>query len=107
MYRKLEKAKNTKGFRFIHYLSPCPVGWKVDSRVTVTLARLAVQSRVFPLYEVEHGEDYKLTVDPEQIPVKDYLTSQGRFSHLEDEHMEVIQKDVDHTYQQLLKMMDS
>ena len=106
LYRKLERAKDTKGFSFIHYLSPCPVGWKVDSRVTVTLARLAVQSRVFPLYEVEYGEDYKLTVEPEQIPVKDYLKSQGRFSHLKDEHMHVIQKDVNHSYQQLMKMME-
>ena len=105
LYRKLEKAKNTKGFRFIHYLSPCPVGWKVDARVTVSLARLAVQSRVFPLYEVEYGEDYKLNVDPEQVPVKEYLKSQGRFSHLKDEHMESIQKDVNHSYRQLMRMM--
>ena len=78
----------------------------MDSRVTVTLARLAVQSRVFPLYEVEYGEDYKLTVDPDQIPVKDYLKSQGRFSHLKEEHMDVIQKDVNHSYRQLMKMME-
>jgi pyruvate ferredoxin oxidoreductase beta subunit/2-oxoisovalerate ferredoxin oxidoreductase beta subunit len=103
MYAKLEKAKNTKGFRMIHYLSPCPVGWKVDSRVTVTLARLAVQSRVFPLWEVEHGEDYRLTVDPEKVPVKQYLKAQGRFSHLNDEHIEQTQKDVDHSWKRLMR----
>jgi pyruvate ferredoxin oxidoreductase beta subunit/2-oxoisovalerate ferredoxin oxidoreductase beta subunit len=105
MYAKLERAKNTKGFRFIHYLSPCPVGWKVDSRVTVTLARLAVQSRVFPLWEVEYGEDYRLTVDPEKVPVKDYLKAQGRFSHLNDEQIKQIQMDVDHRWEQLMRII--
>jgi pyruvate ferredoxin oxidoreductase beta subunit len=61
---------------------------------------------VFPLYEVEYGEDYKLSVDPEQVPVKDYLKSQGRFSHLKDEHTELIQKDVNHSYQRLMRMME-
>jgi pyruvate ferredoxin oxidoreductase beta subunit/2-oxoisovalerate ferredoxin oxidoreductase beta subunit len=105
LYAKLEKAKNTKGFRMIHYLSPCPVGWKVDSRFTVTLARLAVQSRVFPLWEVEYGEDYRLTVDPERVPIKQYLRAQGRFSHLKDEDMELIQKDVDHSFERLMRVV--
>ena len=89
----------------LHYLSPCPVGWKVDSRVTITLARLAVQSRVFPLYEVENGRNYRLTVDPDQVPVKEYLTKQGRFSHLQAEHIEAAQKEVDADWERLMKIM--
>jgi pyruvate/2-oxoacid:ferredoxin oxidoreductase beta subunit len=105
LYAKLEKAKNTKGFRMIHYLSPCPVGWKFDSRVTVTLARLAVQSRVFPLWEVEYGKDYRLTIDPEPVPVKQYLKAQGRFSHLTDEEIELIQREVDQSYDQFMRVV--
>lgn len=106
LYRKLEKAKNTKGFRMLHYLSPCPVGWKTDSRVTVTLSRLAVQSRVFPLYEVEYGQNYRLSVNPDPVPVKDYLGSQGRFSHLNEEHIEQIQRDVNQNWKQLMRVME-
>jgi pyruvate ferredoxin oxidoreductase beta subunit/2-oxoisovalerate ferredoxin oxidoreductase beta subunit len=105
LYAKLEKAKKTKGFRMLHYLSPCPVGWKVDSRLTITLARLAVQSRVFPLYEVENGRNYRLTVDPEPVPVKEYLTKQGRFSHLQAEHIEAAQKEVDADWERLMRIM--
>jgi pyruvate ferredoxin oxidoreductase beta subunit/2-oxoisovalerate ferredoxin oxidoreductase beta subunit len=107
LYAKLEKAKRTKGFRMIHYLSPCPVGWKTDSRLMVTLSRLAVQSRVFPLYEVEHGEKYRLTVEPDPVPVADYLKIQGRFSHLSKKDMEQIQEDVDHGWQRLMRMIRS
>jgi pyruvate ferredoxin oxidoreductase beta subunit/2-oxoisovalerate ferredoxin oxidoreductase beta subunit len=103
LYAKLEKAKQTEGFRLIHYLSPCPVGWKTDSSMMVTLSRLAVQSRVFPLYEVEHGEDYRLSENPDPIPVDDYLKKQGRFSHLGKEDMEQVQKDVDHEWKRLMR----
>src|SRR5690606_39952806 len=48
---------------------------------------MAVQSRVFPLVEVEHGTDWRFTIDPEHVPVQDYIRAQGRFRHLTDEQI--------------------
>ena len=48
--RKIRKAKETRGFKFIYAFSPCPVGWRFSSELTIRLARLAVQTKIFPLY---------------------------------------------------------
>jgi len=107
LYYKLEKAKSIDGFRMIHYFSPCPVGWKTDSRVSIKLSRLAVQSRVFPLYEIEHGEVYRLTVNPDPVPVADYLKAQGRFSHLGEDDIRTVQEEVDHNWRRLQRLVDA
>lgn len=85
---KLERARDTKGFRMIHYYCPCPTGWKADSRDMVKLARLAVQSRVFPLYEVVNGDQWNITANPETAELEEYLRIQGRFKHLEAPQIE-------------------
>ncbi len=82
MVRKLEIARDTKGFRFIHYFCPCPTGWKADSRHMVELARLAVETGVFPLYEVRDGERWTLNHKPAWKPMAEYVKLQGRFAHL-------------------------
>ncbi len=80
--RKLEKAKAMKGFRLLHYFCPCPTGWKADSRHMMTLARLAVETGAFPLYECFGGERYVLNHPPAWSPMAEYLKLQGRFNHL-------------------------
>ncbi len=100
--RKLKKAEKTKGLSFIYTLSPCPVGWRFPSELTIQLARLAVQTRIFPLYEVENGERYHLNLDPEKIPVREYLQKQGRFAYLREGDWERIQQNVDCEWQRLL-----
>ena len=85
LIRKFRKAKALagKGLRFIHILSPCPPGWKMASDYSIHVARLAVESRVFPLYEIEDGgKSYTINYWPKGIPVEDYLKIQGRFRHL-------------------------
>lgn len=104
MLAKLEKARDTKGFRMIHYFCPCPTGWKSDSRDMVKLARLAVQSRVFPLYEVEHGDDWRLTVQPEPAELEEYLKIQGRFKHLDALDIEAMKDSVDKEWNRLTRM---
>lgn len=93
--RKLKKARAIRGTRFIQLLCPCPPGWKIDSEWSIKLARLAVRSRVFPLYEIEHGVSYTIedVVDP--VPVTDYLRLQGRFKGLTDSDTAAIQATVD------------
>ena len=98
---KVRKAKEVRGTRFLHLLAPCPPGWKTGDDETLALARLAVASRVFPLVEVVNGRDWRLTLDPEPVPVADYLRRQGRFRHLDDEAIAEIQRQVDARWEQL------
>jgi len=102
-YGKMKKAREMKGFRFIHLLSTCPTGWRIPSQHSIKAARLAVLTRTFPLYEIENGDRYTINFQPEPRPVREYLRSQGRFHHLTDEQIEVIQKRVDRDWERLLK----
>jgi len=101
--RKMEKAKKIRGTRFIHLFSPCPPGWRIPSENTVKISRLAVRSRVFPLYEIENGNSYTLQKESHRVPVKDYLKLQGRFSHLTDAEVKVVQENVERAWERLLK----
>jgi pyruvate/2-oxoacid:ferredoxin oxidoreductase beta subunit len=101
--RKIEKAKKIRGTRFIHLLSPCPPGWRISSELSVKISRLAVRSRVFPLYEIENGRSYTLQEESQVVPVKEYLKLQGRFNHLKEEDLEEIQRRVDDAWERLLR----
>jgi pyruvate/2-oxoacid:ferredoxin oxidoreductase beta subunit len=69
--------------------------------LSVRLGRLAVQTGIFPLYEVENGK-YKLTIEPTPIrPVQDYLKLQGRFRHLSEGNVKEIQARVTSDYEAL------
>jgi pyruvate/2-oxoacid:ferredoxin oxidoreductase beta subunit len=103
LVRKMEKAKKIRGTRFIHLLSPCPPGWRIPSELSVKISRLAVRSRVFPLYEIENGRTYTLQEESHVVPVKEYLKLQGRFSHLTEHDIELTQKNVDDTWERLLR----
>lgn len=100
---KVRKAKAVKGTRFLHILSPCPPGWKTPDEQTIDLGRKAVQSHVFPLLEILDGERWRFTVDTTGEPVGPYLRAQGRFSHLTDDDIARIQKDVDARYEYLAR----
>lgn len=92
---KMRKAKELKGLRFIHILSSCPPGWKFPSELSVKISRLAVETKIFPLFEIEHGRKYTITVEPKGLPVQNYLSLQGRFSHLSEKAIQAIQENVD------------
>ena len=82
---KVTTAKRTKGTRFIHLLAPCPPGWRISSEQTIKLARLAVQTRIFPLFEIEDGTRYRLNEVSEPASIEEYLQAQGRFKNLSEE----------------------
>ncbi len=94
LFAKIKKALETPGPAYVHVLSVCPTGWRSASDLSVKLGRLATETGVFPLYEVEHGR-HRLTLEVAKLrPVKDYLTLQGRFRHLREPELEFIQKRV-------------
>ncbi|MBI4574504.1 MAG: pyruvate synthase subunit beta [candidate division NC10 bacterium] len=100
---KVAKAKGIRGTRFLHVLAPCPSGWKYEPDLTIQLARLAVESCVFPLVEIEAGSRPRLTyVPPRPRPVAEYLATQGRFAHLPPEGITSIQQAVEQAWADLV-----
>jgi len=98
---KVEKGAATKGPAYIHILSVCPTGWRCPTDLTIRIGRLAVETGMFPLYEVENGK-YRLSLDlPELRPVTDYLKLQGRFRHLSEDVINEIQQRVKADYARL------
>lgn len=79
---KVEKVMSIRGPRFLQVLSPCPLGWEHDSALSVSVSRLAVETGLFPLIELEYGELTGAMRLSKQKPVEDYLRLQGRFKHL-------------------------
>jgi pyruvate ferredoxin oxidoreductase beta subunit len=94
------------GPAYVHILSVCPTGWRCPPESTIKIGRLAVQTGIFPLYEVENGK-YKLNINLSQRqPVQDYLKLQGRFRHLSEEEIKVIQDRVDKEYAELVRRVE-
>ena len=103
MIRKFEKARQLKkGSRFLHVYATCPTGWAIPSEKSISIARLAVQSNMFPLYEVENGVDYTLNYQG-NMEVDAYLKPQGRFRHLNEEETGLIQAMVDEDWDLLMQ----
>jgi pyruvate ferredoxin oxidoreductase beta subunit len=95
LMNKVRKGADVKGPAYVHIFSPCPTGWRHATDLAVEIGRLAVETGIFPLYEVENGR-YKLNVErPKLKPVEEYLKTQGRFRHLLDEEIGRIQEHVD------------
>ena len=91
MVKKLQRSLETEGPCYINAMSACTTEWKFAPNETIDVSDLAVDSLVFPLYEIVNGTKLNITYRPKNvIPVKDYLASQGRFRHLfkpENEHI--------------------
>ena len=92
---KVTRAAEVRGFRFLHVLSGCPPGWRYPTSQSTEVARLAVESRYFPLFECDHGE-WRITFQPKHpVPVGTFLETQGRFSHLSSDAIDSIQSHID------------
>ncbi|MFB0565331.1 MAG: 3-methyl-2-oxobutanoate dehydrogenase subunit beta [Candidatus Aminicenantaceae bacterium] len=108
LVKKIKKAKEINGTRFIHIYAPCPTGWKARPEDTIRLSRMVVQNTVFPLYEVEDGIKYILNIKPrEKKPIDDYLRIQGRFRHLTEKELNYMQQEVDKRWEKLLSHVEN
>lgn len=93
---KILKAKKIKGLKYIQVCAPCQAGWRFDASMTIDLARLAVETGIYPVFEIENGI-YKIDYpksDAKLKPIQEYLKLQGRFSHLKPEDIRAIQRRV-------------
>jgi phenylglyoxylate dehydrogenase beta subunit len=95
-YAKLDKAMQAskKGMAYIHVFSPCPTGWRFPPNQLIEIGRKAVEANLVPLWEysLEKGElDFTHPID-NPLPVKEYLSLIGKYSHLNENEIEHIQK---------------
>ena len=104
--RKMKKAKSIKGMKFIQILSPCPPGWKSHPEESIHISRMAINTKIFPIFEVEDGQKYTINIDPKHMPVEEYLKVQGRFKHLTNEQIKRIQVDTNRNWEILLKKVE-
>jgi len=115
LINKCKKGFDVKGPSFINAISPCPRGWRTEPADTITMAQLAVETCVWPLYEFENGK-FQLTAESAKIadgklakkPLTDWFNAQGRFKHLmKDKWMSVVenaQADIDAKWERLKKL---
>jgi pyruvate/2-oxoacid:ferredoxin oxidoreductase beta subunit len=95
--KKLAKAKEKvkEGFVYLHVFCPCTVGWKVQPDSCIQVCRAAVRTNYFPLWEAEDGE-YRITQPvSKQKPISEMLKLIGKFKHLGDDDVNILQQQSD------------
>jgi len=93
--KKVKKAAAIRGPTYVHVHAPCVPGWRIDSSKSIEVARLAVLTGAWILYEHEGGKTTVTFKPAKRRPVAEYLKLQGRFRHLTEEEINEIQKMVD------------
>lgn len=106
LHQKAEKAIYTEGPCFLNVLSPCPRGWRYETSDLAEICRLAVDTCVWPMYEIENGV-WRLTYQPKKkLPVEEFLKKQGRFAHMfakgNEWMIQEAQEYVDEQYEKIL-----
>jgi len=101
---KVRKALTYEGPKVLHVLTPCVPGWGIDTDKTISLAKSAVETGVWPLYEVEKGR-IKVNYKPEKLkPIDDYLKPQKRFKHLTPEQVKELAAKAKADYDRLVAL---
>lgn len=106
LMNKVKKAALVKGPAYIHIYSPCPTGWGSAPERSIEFAKLVVETRVFPLYEVIEGRYIMSRKISKPKPVQEYLKGQRRFRHLDEEHIAYIQQRVNADYEKLVRLSE-
>ena len=107
LMEKVKRALSFDGAAYIHMFSVCPTGWGCPSNKTIEIGRLAVETGMFPLYEVFFGHIYRISYEPPKglKPVEEYLKTQKRFRHLPKEIIDQIQERINEHWE-WLKLME-
>ncbi|MCL2377617.1 MAG: thiamine pyrophosphate-dependent enzyme [Defluviitaleaceae bacterium] len=110
MSEKSEKAIYTKGAAFLNILAPCPRGWRYETSKLMDMCELAVETCIWPMFEIIDGDLTLNYIPKKKLPVEDYLKPQGRFSHMFEKGnewmIEEVQRTTDAQWELLLKLND-
>lgn len=110
LYKKVQKALSIKGPKFIHILAPCPPGWRFPSDMTVEMGKLAVKTGMWVLYERENGvltlSGPSKTAFKNPLPLREYLSRQGRFKGISDETINLLEQEVGEHKKRLLQEVE-
>ena len=100
---KVRKAKAIQGFRFFHILTPCVPGWGYKPERTVEISRLAVQTRFFPLIEIE-GPSLAVGKITKKRELKEFVGAQSRFKHFTGADLLRLEKELETRWARLSHM---
>ncbi len=104
---KVKKGLEFRGPAYIQVYASCPRGWRIDSSMTVEIAKMAFEARVTPLYEIEKGIVAISRKPQKHVPVSEYLKAQGRFKHLNEAEIKELQENIDKEWDRLLKLEET
>ena len=107
LMNKVKKAATVEGPAYVHIYAPCPTGWRMKPELAIESARLAVQTRVFPLYEVIDGQYILTRKVNKPKPLTDYFKAQGRFRHLDANTVAEIEARVNLEYEKIVKLSET
>ncbi|TXT60471.1 MAG: Pyruvate synthase subunit PorB [Promethearchaeota archaeon] len=113
LYEKFKKARDIKGPKYIHILSPCPPGWGYEPKDTIKIGKLANESGFWPLYEIENGKlklskDSKRFLDPsKRKPIEEYLKAQKRFKGLSDDTVKEYKQYINNLWKELKQRINT
>ena len=107
LFKKFTKAKDKEGFRYIEIFAPCPPGWGFPTDHTIKMGRLAVETGVHILYEIEDGV-YKLSTPSKKVlergrkEISVYVKAQRRFARMTEEQMSEYQRLIDEKWDNIM-----
>jgi pyruvate ferredoxin oxidoreductase beta subunit len=109
LYDKFVKAKRIKGTRYMHIYSPCPPGWMYPTKDTIRIGKLAVETGIVVLFEIENGKfrftgrSKTLSKKGKKLPLINYVERQGRFKKMSIEQLNTLQTWVDKRWDEYLR----
>jgi len=113
LYDKFVKAKRIRGTRYMQIHVPCPPGWGFPPRDMVKMARLAIETGVFVLFEIENGKfrftgrSKSLAERGNRLPLINYIERQDRFNQMSEEQLHSMQKFIDNKWNEYLKKAEA
>ncbi len=109
LYEKFCKAGSIKGTRYIQIDTPCPPGWGYPAKDTVKIGKMAVETGMFPLFEIEDGKlrftgrSKTLSEKGTRTPVSQYVERQNRFRKMSNEQLDQVQSWVDKRWHEFVR----
>ncbi len=113
LYEKFKRAKDIKGPKYIHILSPCPPGWGYNPKDTILIGRLANETGFWPLYEVINGKfelsnsSKRYLESSKRYPISEYLKAQKRFNSIDEKTIKTYEKYIDNDWKEIKSRLES